>query len=406
MVTKNEVEKVGEATKFSASASMAGYLFQSRVALLQGLRLAKRNPGGKISIEKFDDVAFETDKAVECLIQAKHHIKPKPLDDKSVDVWKTIRIWVKQLKDDPLLSHSTRLILLTTSTAPPGGAMEKLRTGSSSEDRAKASSLLVNAAKQSTNQTTAIARKSFIELSETERDALLALIEVIDRSPNLVDMWEEIIGELRIVSPNHVNEVAQSLEGWWLGEVAIRLVEEGNATIPVQNIITKASEIGGKFQRNELPVHDPEEMGVADYTESDEDSVFVKQMRRVKIKKSMVKRSVRDYYRATAQRSKWARESLLLDGETSRYDAQLRDSWERKRDEELTLSPPGNDEQKEDFGRRLCCWAQSEQLPFRNVVETWITAGSLHALSDRLIVGWHPDYEEIFKKSGGEDESA
>ena len=397
---------MGETTEFSASASMAGYQYQSRLALLMGLRFARREPGGSISIEKFDDVAFENDDTVDCMIQAKHHIEPKSLSDKGVDVWKTIRIWVEQLTHEPLLSHSTRFILLTTSTAPSGGAMEKLRPGSSADDRKVAASILLKAAKESTNETTSAARQSFIELSETERDALLASIEVIDKSPNLVDMWNEIIGELRIVSPDHVEEVAQFLEGWWLSEVAKRLVGEGNATIQVLNILKKASDIGGIFQRNELPVHDPEEIGVSDYSESDEDSILVKQMRLVKIKESILKRGVRDYYRATTQRSKWARENLLLDGETSKYDEKLKDSWERERDEALMLNPPKTDEQKEEFGRKLCCWAQTKEISFRNVNETWITAGSLNALSDRLLVGWHPDFIEIFENSGGQDEGA
>jgi hypothetical protein len=40
----------------------------------------------------------------------------------------------------------------------------------------------------------------------------------------------------------------------------------------------------------------------------------------------------------------------------------------------------------------LCHWASQQEVQFRNVVETWITAGSFHSLSDRLEIGWHPDY--------------
>ena len=43
----------------SATASLTGYLFQARYALLRGLEEARRHPGHALSIEKFDDVAFE-----------------------------------------------------------------------------------------------------------------------------------------------------------------------------------------------------------------------------------------------------------------------------------------------------------------------------------------------------------
>lgn len=390
--------------QFSASPSMAGYMYQSRLALLQGLRMAKLKPEGQISIEKFDDVSFESDNLVECMFQAKHQIQAKSLDDKSTDVWKTLRIWIEKFQADPALSLSTRFVLMTTGTAQVGGAMELLRPGCAQNKVKEASSRLLLAAKESTNQQTKIGREKYIELTAGERTKFLSLVEVMDNSPNLINMWDEIIGELRILSPDHVDNVARYLEGWWVGIVALRLVNDGSATIPVQDILRKASEIGTNFQANNLVIDDPSMLGVKEYSESDEGATFVKQMRRVKLMDSSVERGVRDYYRSHTQRSKWARENLLLDGETSKYDSGLKDAWERQRDSEMIVGSPSTEDLKELFGRKMCMWAQSQQIPFRNVIETWITAGSLHALADRLQIGWHPDFKEIFEKEKVEHE--
>ena len=73
---------------------MAGYLFQCRLALLHALELTRRKPEAVVSIEKFDDIAFETENHADCLVQAKHHVVPKPLGDMSEDVWKTLLIWM------------------------------------------------------------------------------------------------------------------------------------------------------------------------------------------------------------------------------------------------------------------------------------------------------------------------
>jgi hypothetical protein len=43
-----------------ASASATGYLYQCRIALLLGLQSIPLNPDLMISVEKFDDVAFDT----------------------------------------------------------------------------------------------------------------------------------------------------------------------------------------------------------------------------------------------------------------------------------------------------------------------------------------------------------
>ena len=46
---------VTECSKYNAGPSLAGYLFQCRLALLINLQMAKKKPNGHISIEKFDD---------------------------------------------------------------------------------------------------------------------------------------------------------------------------------------------------------------------------------------------------------------------------------------------------------------------------------------------------------------
>jgi hypothetical protein len=68
-----------------ASASATGYLFQCRYALLAGLQAIPDSPQLAISIEKFDDVAFESSGEPTQLIQTKHHVgKAGNLTDASV----------------------------------------------------------------------------------------------------------------------------------------------------------------------------------------------------------------------------------------------------------------------------------------------------------------------------------
>lgn len=74
-----------------AKGSMIGYLYQVRNALC--LLLQKDNTSAQISIEKFDDIAFEDNGTPLDLIQVKHHIKKTgSLSDKSVDLWRTLKV--------------------------------------------------------------------------------------------------------------------------------------------------------------------------------------------------------------------------------------------------------------------------------------------------------------------------
>ena len=384
---------------------MAGYLFQCRLALLLGLQMAKKKPNGHISIEKFDDIAFEDTDLSLCLLQAKHSVNAKSLDDKSVDVWKTLDIWMNQLAQGIITFSSTKFVLITTSSAPEASAMALLRAGRSADERTKCLKMLRDVAGKSTNQQTARAREAFLALTDEQAITLLNQIEVLDNHPNLVDVRDEIEGEIVLTAPSHSTKAAEYLEGWWLGVVGNCLHDDASPSIPVQHIIIKANEIGRSFGEDALPVDDPDKLGVKSYSADDEAELFIRQMRVVELSDRVVQRSAQDYYRAFAQRSKWAREKLLLDAELSKYDANLKDRWERKLDAELATSPPTTEMEKKYLGRRLCAWALQQSIPLRNIVEAWITSGSFQGLADRLKIGWHPDFQTIFEKELADDSS-
>ena len=367
--------------------------------------MAKKRPNGHISIEKFDDVAFEDEDYSNCLIQAKHSVDPKSLTDNSVDLWKTFKIWMDQLDEGIISFGSTTFTLITTCEAKDGSAASLLRSGANDADRKGALTLLRTAAEESKNDLTTDARATFLELSDEKALMFLRQIEVFDNHANLIDVMDEIEGEIVIAAPSHPDVAASYLEGWWLGIVGKCLVNEASASIPVQHIIMKANEIGKSFGPDALPIDDPDSLGAKEYTDDDEEEVFVRQMRAVGMSDRIVQRGAQDYYRAFAQRSKWARENLILDTELGKYDAELTDRWGRKFDAEIDASSPSTELEKQSTGRNVCLWASQESIPFRTVVETWITAGSFQGLSDRIKIGWHPDFEDLFAEGSDNDQS-
>lgn len=383
---------------------MAGYLYQCRLALLLGLRRAESRENEQISIEKFDDVAFDTDDHAHCLIQAKHHVAPKSMGNASPDIWKTLRTWIGEMRRTSFASSDLRFVLITTATASDGTAMAHLRPGREDEDVERARELLTVAAQGYSGQTTEPGRQAYLSLSEAEARLLLSRIDVLDKHPNLTNVREEIEGRLQVLAPDHVEQLVDDLEGWWFGAVAARLIEDRGATIPVQSIVRKAHDIGNKYRSEGLQTSAPETLGAPDYTAADESLLFVRQMRAVELADRAVRRGVRDFYRASAQRSEWAREALLLDGETEDYDRKLTDRFERHVDAKLDDGEPLSEGEKISFGREVCHWASRDTVEFRGVVETWITAGSFHGLADRRVLGWHPDHETLFPPSNAKDD--
>jgi hypothetical protein len=88
-----------------ASASLLGYQFQLRMALLTAIRAYKNSPSREISIEKFDDIAVHQGSNVTDSIQTKHHIVPGNLADTSPDFWRTLGVWAHRTSTYHVLAH-------------------------------------------------------------------------------------------------------------------------------------------------------------------------------------------------------------------------------------------------------------------------------------------------------------
>ena len=379
----------------SASASLTGYLYQARYALLRALEEGRRHPSHAISIEKFDDVAFEKDGHSVELIQTKHHVSHGDVSDRSVDLWKTLNIWIQRINEDPTGTANTRLVFLTTNTATDGSALSMLRKSDESRDEACALELLVSAANKSQNQATKAARNEFLSLTTAARRLLVRNIWVFDQAPNIIDVREEIEAVLHYSAPpDQVSSLTDLLEGWWFNRVIIALSDPGSSEISLGAIEMKVSTLREQFKIGNLFVDEKIEgmLPVSDLP--GDDRTFVRQMDLVNVPEGELKAAVHDYYRAYEQRSRWARENILLDGEADRYDRGLHDAWNR-RFLACTADLAGDcdESNKEEKGREVFRWSREYPKLFRNRDELWLSSGSFQMLADEVRIGWHPDYE-------------
>src|SRR5664280_2726006 len=158
-------------TKYSASDSLVGYLYQCRLALLETLKRLKTNPSITVAVETLDDVVFETDGTPTEIIQVKHHINSQAnLTDASTDLWKTIRIWC-DLYQNGITHSGTVLCMMTTSKASEGSAAYYLRA--ENRNIAVAEKKLLQTAQTSFNDANHEAYSSFSKLTSESRLELL-----------------------------------------------------------------------------------------------------------------------------------------------------------------------------------------------------------------------------------------
>ena len=382
---------------FSASDPALGYFYQIRYSLLL---LLQSDSDSEISIELVDDVAFHQDGAPRELLQTKHSIRSTAsLTDASTDLWKTLRVWMAQVKDGQVRLDEAVFSLVSTGQANPGSAASMLRPGAQGRDVDGALTILTRVAENSRRDPKSAvgqAVQDFLNLSESRRRSLLSKVHVLDSSPNILESREQILKYLRVTTrPEFLTPVYERLEGWWFEVIVEHLADSSPNLIPYTALLAKINDIQEQFHQESLPIDFLQAIAPTEAELNVQERAFIEQLRLIVVSEPRIQKAINDYYRAFQQRSQWVREDLLHIGELETYEDRLIDEWERLHmimQEELD---EGADEgEVANAGRRLFNLIDSKlQLNIRpRVTEPYIMRGSFHILSNKFQVGWHRDF--------------
>lgn len=381
--------------QFSAADSALGYLYQCRIALLSALQRIRTGDDFNVALETLDDVVFETEGQAPELLQTKHHrTRSANLTDASPDLWKSLRIWCEGLTAKTIPTE-TAFYLITTSDSGDDSAAHRLRVVG--RDIATARERLHATAITSTSRENKRAYEAFLALNEAQQRVLLDSVFVIDGSPTITEIDNHLVAEVRwAVERQYVDAFVSRLEGWWFRRAIQQLqAPAGSKVILSREIEAQIDDLREQFKREALPI-DEDILAVTVDAISYQDRMFVHQLHLCNIGAQRVLAAVREYFRAFEQRSRWLREDLLLVGELDRYEQRLIEEWElvfeRIKDD---LGDETAEEAKVQAAKEVYRWVEESVYPIRaNVTEPFVTRGSFHMLSDRLRIGWHPEFRD------------
>jgi hypothetical protein len=391
-------------TSAEAPAQAAGYLFQLRFALFRALKRLLRDPTGSIAIERVDDIAVasgQTGSSKPALVevdQLKHTSDPSLVfHDQSAAVWRTIGNWARLVTSEKDLNLAfLELILITNGSVEADSGISNLGLVEGDRDPSTALAKLTAAAISSQNQTSKKDREDFLAMDEVVRLALVRAIRVVQNSPNLAALGSEIEDLLHYACESEqLTDFRAEIEGWWFDRIAKIFSAGAGAVVPLLELEARVGYLREKYKISSLQIdiEDPTE-----HPDSLDAYLFVRQVAAVKAGTQRLRNAQRDFLKASAQRSKWLREARIDPAELDKYDQTLEESWSTQsailRDE-LPSSP--TDDEKCKCGRQTLGWAETQQAPLRGASAQFLTSGSYHALADRLRVGWHPDFKDIFE---------
>ena len=374
-----------------ASAQMLGYFYQVRYALF--LLLDNGNTDAKICIEKFDDILFEKKGSPKELIQMKHHInKLGNLTDKSVDLWKTIKVWLDLLDERPELIDSCKFMIVTCSKAPKNSAASYLKR--KNRDVKTAYSLLKKAADSAGNTRLEEAYKKFKDTKKNIIISLLENCEIIDNEKNIIDLEEQLLKYIRLSCyPGHEENVLNDVEGWWCKQVIKLLSSTEQHYIDFNSLRKKVVHTGRQYGPDILPIDNWDTSKISDMKFDKDKRIFVQQLRLIGASNEMYYRACKNYYRATEQRNVWIEKLLLLPGELDDYEDRLKDEWEEER---AYLE----DDDPQKSGKKLYEILMHKEINIRRLCTApFVMRGSYQILSQDKKIGWHRDYKEKLEGS-------
>lgn len=383
-----------EKSPYSAAPQGIGYIYQPRFALLKILDFAEST---SVLIEKEDDLDFIDAGGKKSLASLKHKAPGDRVSDLSTDFWKSVRVWLASYGRADRTASNLRFFLFTTAVVSESSFLVNFLDGA--ERSETLATLAQEAMAASESKLVAEVRGSFSDLSDSEAEDFMSRITVIDNSPRITDL-PHIIQErhLRTIRRENRPHVFERLEGWW-NDLMVKMLT-GDRTDPVfgYEVSDKLSAIAEEYRSDNLPI--TFRNAAPDSIDAENDRrLFVEQLRSIGISTNRIQSAIVDYYRAFEQRSAWARESLLVNGEMEDYEDRLSDEWSRYKDVVFeSLTDASGEEALIAAGRNLYKWAEFETERFRireRVTESYVVRGAFHMLANvrpSPRVFWHPRF--------------
>lgn len=350
-----------------------------------------------VVMEGEDDVAIRFSSGEKTLEQVKSATKHNALSDWSNDLWKTIGNWIVDIESGELDLHKTMFRLYVTPVQ--SGEIADAVHGACDDPTASELKQLIIAKRN------ALSRKprcnKFVEallgLGESTLPEFLARVSIESMHERPEHSVEDLWG------PTYSDETTQRLTSFAIGVAR----DKANAQIKLGN---EGAVNAGSF-KNEIRLFAarlnlPNFLASSSSQPSD-DAVtkvhaqrpkFVRQLEIIHVGQDQETRAVADFLRASADKTIWAEEGDIVQGDLDDLDSTLVRFFQLHKGEVEDLHAEQSEEIQGRQTLRLCLRNRAK-LASQEVPDHFIP-GSYHELADEPYgeVGWHPNHKAILSE--------
>lgn len=381
---------------FEAKDPSLGYYYQILYSLY--LMLGRREiPNLTIKLEDLDDLVINCSENLH-LIQLKHHnTEDSSLSDRSLDFWKTIRVWSSEIKQGKIKEiDNTIFSLITTGKVSDNSFLLKLKDGKSRDAEYALKEMIKISADQSV-ESTKKAYEAFSNLSDTQKKLLVNNVYIIDQEVDIVEVTKLIESQLKYNVPqNKVNALFDGVIGWWLKQCINLLSNSGQSEIKdidLQNAIWAIIET---LKQDNLP--DSFVLDLIENLNEYENHIFFKQLKLIALGNRSLLNAVNNFRKAYGQKNKWLQDGLIMPDELEKYENNLYDNWNIMFSIVVDKIDGTENSQQliqagQDFYNEFIVKSHPNIRP--NYSSVYYPIGSYHMLAEEKRIGWHPNYDKL-----------
>ncbi|WP_085035750.1 ABC-three component system protein [Ensifer aridi] len=391
----------------SADDAALGFLYQGQYALL--LLWRETDDDAVVYLETLDDVVLEVN-GTTILEQLKHSMAAKPaaITITSVKLWKTLKAWIDVLSQ--LNLSQTWLHLVTVAEISPDSPLKALLTDGENREvllialQEEAKRVLQERAdskaaekKSLPHEPRAAACEAFLNLGQTQQEALLSRARIKPGQKNISEIEDELAKSLTGVVSSKRTTVAQHLVEWWNRQILLAMAGKREKAIHRFELVSRHMEIVADITLDKLIDNFASEIPPDSYRSH---PMLHQQIALVDGTTAEVGRAVRDEWRARENRSRWSNENPSRRELIARHDDHLAEEWSDRHDDLCNDCREQSEATKRNMGHKLLVWSHYDAPKAVDAIDPGVTKpsyvrGSYQVLSINGRVGWHPDYRKL-----------
>ena len=383
-----------------------GYSLQATRAVM---RLLNAEPGSFVGVEILDDVSVAHKGGTRILEQTKSVRSGNPVADRSLDLWKTLFNWVSCVQSHQINLATTSFELFTSTKR--SGRLIKAFAAAQTVEEAKAA--LAQARSRLWGEAPNFAQRKRLPetlaryvngVLEADESIAIAIVQQLSLVCGSGSSWDDLVALLRreVISGNMVGVVAHQLLGWAKASIDSR-IEAGEPPL-LSTDLFDAELLAFVRKCDRFAILNSFSTAPSEATLSAElqSRTYIRQLEIVGFDYDEQLAAANDFLRATVDRSVWAEKGLVHRSSFDEYEGVLVRVWKAKkkivqiREAKLPV---------EERGQLLYseCSILDQQLDGRPV-PNYFVPGCYHALSDRLSVGWHPEFRAVLARRSSRKE--